>query len=488
MSQADPRRGGRLPFEITWALTVGTPPTLETDGAVSGKPWYLLLNRYHWYVFALAALGWLFDTFDQHIFTMSRSYAMRSLMPNDSQGIQTAYGGYATSLFIVGWATGGLIFGTLGDKFGRAKTMALTVLLYAAFTGLSALSQNWWEFGLFRFMTGLGIGGEFAAGAALVAEVMPQEARARALGMLQALSAVGNIMAGFALRLEPYITWRGLYLVGTLPALLAVVVIAGLREPERWVQARRAAQQAGAAASEQFGRFSELFTNPRWRRNALVGLGVAVAGVIGAWGIAFYSPELIDRALSGLPADVLNRYKSWAMVLQQFGAFWGMLGFSYLGTRIGRRPAFIAAFLAAWASILIVFCFFFRADQIWYMYPLLGFGTLAPFGLYAVYFPELFPTRLRTTGTGFCYNVGRYISAVGPLLIGNLALAMESPFPHRGFRAAAVVVACCYLIGMAAVLWAPETKGRPLPEDEPISPQMNQGPPGGTAPVNAFRK
>ena len=437
---------------------------------MSDRPWWRLLNRYHWYVFTLAALAWLFDTFDQHIFTMSRSYAMKSLMKDSSLGVQTQFGGYATSLFIVGWATGGLIFGTIGDKFGRARTMALTVFLYAVFTGLSALSRNWWQFGLFRFMTGLGIGGEFAAGAALVAEVMPQAARARALGMLQSLSAVGNIMAGLALGLEPKIGWQGLYLLGTVPALLAVVVLAGLREPERWVQARRAAKQAGASPSEQFGSFSELFSNPRWRRNAFVGLGVAVAGVIGAWGIAFYSPELMDRALGSLPHDTLTRYKSWAMVLQQVGSFCGMFGFSYLGTKIGRRPAFLAAFLAAWGSILIVFCLFHRADQIWYMYPLLGFGTLAPFGLYAVYFPELFPTRLRTTGTGFCYNVGRYISAVGPLLIGSLALALEGHFPHRGFRAAAVVVATCYLIGMVTLLWAPETNGRPLPEDEPIAP------------------
>lgn len=429
-----------------------------------------MLNRYHWYVFALAALGWLFDTFDQHVFTMSRSYAMKSLMPHATQGLQTEYGGYATSLFIVGWATGGLIFGTIGDKLGRAKTMALTVLVYAAFTGLSALSQNWWEFGLFRFMTGLGVGGEFAAGAALVAEVMPEAARAKALGMLQALSAVGNVAAGFALFLEPKIGWRGLYLLGTVPALLAVVVLAGLREPERWVIARRASKQAGASPNERFGRYSDLFTNPRWRRNALVGLGVAIAGVIGAWGIGFYSPELMDRALHELAVTSplkLNSYKSWAMVLQQVGAFFGMLGFSYLATRIGRRPAFLAAFLTAWTSVLVVFIGFHHANQIWYMYPLLGFGTLAPFGLYAVYFPELFPTRLRTTGTGFCYNVGRYVAAVGPFLIGELALKMETPFPRHGFRAAAVVMASCYLIGIVSIFWAPETKDQPLPEDEP---------------------
>lgn len=463
---------------------MGTLSTLETDRALSGKPWYLLLNRYHWYVFALAALGWLFDTFDQHIFTMSRPIVMESLLKGVSPAVRNEYAGYATALFIFGWATGGLIFGTIGDKLGRAKTMALTVLLYAIFTGLSGLAQNWWEFGIFRLITGLGIGGEFAAGAALVAEVMPAAARAKALGMLQALSAVGNISAGFALLLEPRIHWRGLYFLGALPALLAVIVQLGLREPERWVHAKQAAQRAGADPTEQFGRFSEMFTNPRWRRNALAGLGLAVAGVVGAWGIGFYSPELVKFVLHDFPHNELVRLTSKAMVLQQVGAFFGMLGFSYLATWSGRRGAFLAAFVTAWVSVIVVYCGFKRPEQIWYMFPLLGFGTLAPFGLYAVYFPEIFPTRLRTTGTGFCYNVGRYISAGGVLLLPSFAPALDGKLFHLpGFRAAALVVSACYLIGLFSILAAPETKGRPLPEDEPISPQTNQEPPVGATPV-----
>jgi MFS family permease len=451
---------------------------------LSGKPWYLLLNRYHWYVFALAALGWLFDTFDQHIFTMSRPIVMENLLKGASPAVRNQYAGYATALFIFGWATGGLIFGTIGDKLGRAKTMALTVLLYAVFTGLSGLARNWWEFGIFRLITGLGIGGEFAAGAALVAEVMPAAARAKALGMLQALSAVGNISAGFALLLEPRIHWYGLYFLGAIPALLAVVVQLGMREPERWVQAKKAAQRAGADPTEQFGRFSEMFTNPRWRRNALAGLGLAVAGVVGAWGIGFYSPELVKFVLRDLSHNELVRLTSKAMVLQQVGAFFGMLGFSYLATSIGRRSAFLWAFLTAWVAVIIVYCGFNRPEQIWYMFPLLGFGTLAPFGLYAVYFPEIFPTRLRTTGTGFCYNVGRYISAAGVLLLPSFAPALDGKLFHLpGFRAAALVVSACYLIGLFSILAAPETKGRPLPEDEPLAPQTNQEPPVGATPA-----
>jgi MFS family permease len=444
-------------------------PSVPTQETGSGRLWVTYLNRYQWYVFCLAALGWLFDTFDQHIFTGSRSIAIQNLIPGADANTLGRYGGYATALFILGWATGGLIFGTVGDRIGRAKTMGLTVLLYAVFTGLSGLAQNWWQFGLSRLITGLGIGGEFAAGAALVAEVMPPNVRAKALGMLQALSAVGNIAAGFSLRLIPYMPhlgWRGLYLLGAAPALIAVIVQLGLREPDRWVQAKEAAREAGNNAAQGFGRYSDLFTNPRWRHNALVGLGLAVSGVIGAWGLAFYSPELIDHALSTLSAADVNRYKSWAFVLQHSGAFAGILGFSYVGVWFGRRLAFLLAFIVAWISVLVVFTGFHRPDQIWYMFPLLGFGTLAPFGLYAVYFPEIFPTKLRTTGTGFCYNVGRYLSVAGVLLMPSLAPALHGFLGLPGFRAAAVVVSCCYLIGIVSVLWAPETKGRPLPEDE----------------------
>src|SRR6185295_6913371 len=147
------------------------------------------------------------------------------------------YGGIVTSIFIIGWATGGLIFGVLGDRWGRAKTMALTILVYAFFTGFSALAQNWWQFAICRFLTGLGVGGEFAAGASLLAEVIPQGARAKALGMLQALSAVGNVFgAALFAYIEPRFSWKELYFVGAAPALLAVFVRIGLKEPDKWVQ------------------------------------------------------------------------------------------------------------------------------------------------------------------------------------------------------------------------------------------------------------
>src|SRR6476661_468930 len=172
----------------------------SVHSSANAGPWWRELNRYHWFVLVVAALGWLFDTMDQQLFNLARVPAMKELLSDKESGPaddkQVAkFGGYATSIFLIGWASGGLAFGVLGDRIGRAKTMLLTILIYSLCTGLSALSRGFWDFAFYRFITGLGVGGEFAVGVALVAEVMPHRARPHALGLLQALSAIGNISA-----------------------------------------------------------------------------------------------------------------------------------------------------------------------------------------------------------------------------------------------------------------------------------------------------
>src|SRR3954465_519249 len=209
---------------------------------VAHRPWWRELNRYHWFVLVVAALGWLFDTMDQQLFNLARKPAIMELIhAKPGELVIDKYAGYATSIFIIGWAIGGLIFGILGDRIGRAKTMLLTILLYSAFTGPSAFSTGFYDFAFYRFLTGLGVGGEFAVGVSLVAEVMPDRARARALGWLQALSAVGNMLAaliGMALgKLEESgavgSAWRAMFVVGVLPALLSLFIFKKLKEPEK---------------------------------------------------------------------------------------------------------------------------------------------------------------------------------------------------------------------------------------------------------------
>ena len=452
--------------------------------------WHAELTRYHWFVLVVAALGWLFDTMDQQIFTMARVPALRELLATADGPPQreelNQYGGIATSIFLLGWATGGLTFGILGDRFGRAKTMLWTILIYSLCTGLSALSVGFWDFAFYRFITGLGVGGEFAVGVALVAEVMPSNARPFALGLLQALSAIGNISAALiAMGLgqlegsellhqisvtgnEPVRPWRLMFLVGILPALLAVFIRRRLKEPEQW-QSMAASDQL----SKQLGSYRAMFGVARWRRHALLGLMLAFAGVVGLWGIGFFSVDLLDSVLrkrysSGeLSPDAINRevtfWKGIALIVQNVGGFLGIYAFTLFTERWGRRPAFALFFTFALLSTAYVFLSLQEFSQIFWMLPTMGFFQFALFGGYAIYFPELFPTYLRSTGTSFCYNVGRFVAAIGPLSFGALAAKVFSN-QAEPMRYAGAAMSAVFVVGLLALPFLPETKGKPLPE------------------------
>jgi MFS family permease len=446
--------------------------------ALSGAPWYKELNRYHWFVFIVAALGWLFDTMDQQLFNLARRPAIIDLLnvaPGDpnAAGRIAEYAGYATMIFMIGWATGGVFFGILGDRIGRAKTMMMTILFYSLFTGLSVFSTSVWDFSVYRFLTGLGVGGQFAVGVALVAEVMPDRARPYALGWLQALSAVGNMMAaliGIGLgQLEQSgaiaSAWRMMFVVGALPAFLCIFVFKKLKEPEQWQKARR--------ENVHMGSMADLFTDPRWRRNAIVGMLLAFSGVVGLWGIGFFSFDLLSSVLDktfraqGLsPAVIAGKKTLWTGItslLQNAGAFFGIYVFTHVTAKMGRRKAFAIAFVAAMLSTAFTFWNLKDFSDIFWMIPLMGFCQLALFGGYAIYLPELFPTRLRSTGTSFCYNVGRFAAAIGPLALGLLTSRVYAG-EAEPMRYAGVTMCLVFLLGLATLPFAPETKGKPLPE------------------------
>src|SRR5713226_3314168 len=282
---------------------------------IDSGPWYKALSGYHWWVLSVASLGWMFDTMDQRIFVLARGPAMHSLLPAGTIAEEvTRYSGLATAIFMVGWAVGGLFFGILGDRWGRAKTMMLTILFYSCFTGLSAVSQNQWDFMLYRFLTGLGVGGEFAAGVTLVAEVMPVQARAHALGLLQAFSAIGNVIGSAISFVILPLGWRWMFTVGVIPALLVVAVFRKMKEPEGWQKIRDSVTQGGD--KKQLGSIADLWSHPRWRRNTIIGLILAISGVIGLWGIGFWTPELIREALKDLQLDKRNWYVSLGTLLQ----------------------------------------------------------------------------------------------------------------------------------------------------------------------------
>ena len=419
---------------------------------------------YHWVVVIIASAGWLFDCMDQRLFILGRESALRELMPSDPTAIRTHIG-YATTSMILGWATGGIIFGMMSDKVGRVKTMVVTLLVYSGFTGLSGMATTWVDFTIYRFLAGIGIGGMFGAATTLVAESVPSGFRAMALGSLQALSALGNIVGSLlSLQIPPgahgfigdYAGWRILFFVGIVPALLIVPIVFVLKEPESWLKAK--ADAVAGIGRKNVGSVAELFRDPRWRHNTLVGLFLGVSGMIGLWGIGFFSPELISTALRGAPQDVVDTVRGWGTAFQDVGSFLGMLTFTMIAAFLSRRLAFLLALLLSMVVTMFVFRSLNSASDAYWMLPMMGFAQLAVFAGYSIYFPELFPTRLRGTGVGFCYNTVRYLAAPAPTLMGYLASLMS-------FRSAAVLMSTIYLVGVLALIWAPETQGKPLPED-----------------------
>lgn len=443
-----------------------------TDAQESKLRWYQGITKYQWLVLVIAALGWLFDTMDQNIFTVMRQPAVKdvlsglSLGPDQLQSAANFYGGIITSVFLLGWAVGGMVFGILGDRLGRTRTMVFTILIYAGFTGLSGLAWNWESLAVFRFMTALGVGGEWAAGASLVAEVWPKRSRAMALGSLQALSAVGNMTASVVCLLLSAYSWRWAFAVGIIPALVVVLIRRSLKEPERWEQAKEAAREA---AGRELGAIGDLFRDRTLRRNTIAAVLLATAGVGGLWGVGFWTPDLLTMALKplNLAPDQMTRYRSYVFFVQQAGAFFGMYAYALFAERVGRRGALLAFFLLAWAAVEGMFwnVSSFASAMIWA--PILGFCTLGPFSAYTVYFPELYPTRVRATGCGFCYNCARVLAAGAPFALGGLSqyfAGIQGGNEALGFRMAAGVVACIYVVGLVGLALAPETKGKPLPE------------------------
>ena len=449
--------------------------------------WYQGVDRYAWTVLTIAALGWMFDTFDQHLFTLLRQQSVTQLLRGTVPDAQLAdaaksVGGNLTAMFLIGWAIGGFIFGTLGDRIGRTRTMMVTILIYAIFTGLNGFVQTMPQYYACRFMIALGVGGEFAAGASLVAEVWPSRSRAMGLGLLQSLSAVGNIFAAIITLVLSAISWRYLFMLGMLPALLTLWIRRSVHEPEAWQRAQDEAKESGQ--TRDIGSISALFSDPLLRRNTFAGTLLAMAGIGGLWGVGFFSVDLIGSALRPLVTHApdivaiadpaardaaikagLQHWRSLVFLEQMIAGGLGMFSFALITERMGRRPAMALFFVLAFLSLQAFF--HLVRDPLTafiFVFPL-GFCTLAPVSAFAIYFPELFPTRLRATGVGFCYNAARILAAFAPVALGQLAVNFADPHDETaGLRIAASIVSCVYIIGLIALTIAPETKDKPLPE------------------------
>lgn len=424
--------------------------------------WRHGVTPYQWLVLFVAWLGWVFDSMDATIYALVLHPALHDLLHDPSTGAPVGadtiawYGGIIFSIFLIGWAIGGVCFGIVADYFGRTRTMILTILVYAVFTGLAALSETWWHLAIYRFLTALGVGGEWAAGAAIVAEVWPEEKRAKAAGILQSAWAVGFFLAAAINLLLRGHGWRVIFVVGVVPALAALLVRWWVKEPERWVQAREQARQAG---DDRLIKLADLFKRSLLRPT-LVGSGLAFVAVFGLWSATNWTPTLIRTLpdMDGLDAPTLTSYVSYAIMALNSGALVGYLSFGPLADRFGRRPVFALFCAGSLVMLPAIFMVPHAYTHVLMLLPLLGFFNNGIFSGFPIYLPELYPTRIRATGAGFCFNAGRVLASGGPFLTGFLVTALGS------FGRAASAIALIYVVGLVILLFAPETRGRPLPD------------------------
>jgi len=418
-------------------------------------------------VLLVAWMGWVFDSMDSTLYVLVLTPALKGLLGSGATEAAIAqHGGWILSIFLIGWAAGGVLFGVLADRIGRTRALVWTILIYATFTGLAAVSRTWWQLAAFRFLTALGVGGEWAAGAALVAEVWPGRKRATAAGILQSAWAVGVFVAALVNYFVGPFSWRAVFLVGVAPALLALVIRRNVREPELWSAAIAGGVARGSAGSRsgegaaapRLPSLRELF-RPEFRRTTWIGFALAFAAVFGLWGVTYWTPVLLrhlpDTARIGEAATV-HRVSVAVMVLNA-GSLAGYLVFAPLAGALGRRWTFALYYLGALISVPLTFAPGRTYQATLALLPVLGFFTNGVFTGFAIYLPELYPTRLRATGSGFCFNAARVFAATGPFLTGTLVGLFGS------FNRAVTAVGTIYLLGLIVLPLARETRGHDLP-------------------------
>ncbi len=418
--------------------------------------WHSNVTRYQWLVLIVASLGWVFDAFEGQIYNLTRADMLPDLLHVKADDpLVKAWGERFLGIFLIGGTFGGLLFSSLADKWGRNPVMALTILFYSVFSGITAFADEVWQVGALRFLVAMGVGGEWAVGAALVAEVFPKEARERAGGIFHATSVAGLWLAAAA-SLYVGAQWRHAYLLGVVPALLVLWVRLSIKEPEAWKEARR-------AKAARMGSFSELLGSPRWRPRAILGALLAMVGLATFWGVVVAGQDIAAEFLkrAGDP-DWSSKSKIAFGFIQTAGSAAGMLSFGPLSARWGCRKTFVIMHIAALVLTPVLCWLPFATGSyplLLVLLPVFGFFALGIHAGYAVYFPALFPTHLRATGSGFCFNTGRILAA--PVLIW-LSAWMKATLD---LRTAVTCLGGFFLLGVVFLAFLPETHGKDLPED-----------------------
>ncbi len=398
------------------------------------------LNKYQRFVLIIAWLGWVFDVMEASLFGLTKQPMLKEMMGEAGYKANgTLWESWGHNGMLLGWAAGGFIFGIVADKWGRSKTLILTVAMYCIFTALTSLCRTPEQVVFARFLTGLGIGGEWAAGAALIAETVPDNFRAKAAAFLQTAAAIGSIIGVFVNMSVGGMNWRFVYLAGIIPAIICLIARFKL-EPDQPTERERKSNP-----------LSELLRTKPYNKNLVIAAVIGVVGITGGGILPFWLPNLVAKAV---PAADLVYWKNVSMIVLHLGTLGGVLVFPPLTDRFGRRPMFII--FGALSGLFLTLTANLATDlkSILILAPITSFFALGLTAGFALYFTELFSHRFRATGAGIAYNTARVLNIPVVLYIGivgktSVALAIGT-------------ISCIYYLMMIALAVAPETKGKPL--------------------------
>jgi MFS family permease len=408
--------------------------------------------RGQWLVLGAAVLGWMFDGLEMGIFPLVARPALQSMLPQSAAAGSDAFVGlwmgYITALFLVGAAAGGLVFGWLGDRIGRVRAMTLSILTYSVFTGLCFFAQHPWQLGGLRCIAAFGMGGEWSLGVALVMESWPRERRPLLAGVIGAAANLGYALIAIV-ALQFHVTqtsWRWVMIAGAAPALLALAIQVFVPESERWKESVR--KKAASPIREIF--------QAGLAGRSLLAIAFASVALIGTWGSVQWLPLWADQLTGGK----IFGAKALTQLLSAGGAVAGCMIGALAAGKIGRRPAYFILCLLSLISCASLFRFVDSYGPVFLgLVGIIGAVTAAFYGWLPLYLPELFPTRVRATGQGLCFNFGRVLAAAGALTQGKLVLAYGGSYAKAGS-----VVTLIYIVGLVLIWFAPETKDKPLPE------------------------
>jgi len=420
------------------------------------------LRQEQWLVLIAAFLGWMFDGLELGLFPIAARPALidmlgyadqagRSVDPSVVEGAVGGYVGWLMAAFLLGAAGGGWLFGWLGDKLGRVRMMALSIAVYSIFTGLCALVAEPWHLAVCRFLAALGMGGEWALGVALVMECWPERHRPMLAGAIGAASNVGFLLIsilGASIAVTPQ-RWRWIMVAGAAPAVLSLFVLFFIPESKKW--------KGSIRRDEKLRPLREVFSG-RLAVKTILGIVLASVALIGTWGaVSAFLPTWVDKMVGH--SNPLA--KGQIQIVIALGAIVGAFFAPMLARWLGRRLSYFLLCLGSLAVCQWLFRAFDAYDLGFILVVgMAGILSASFYGWLPLYLPELFPTRVRATGQGIAYNSGRVFAAIGALTSGYL---IKHVFGGQ-YPTACATIALIYVLGMIVIWFAPETKGKPLPD------------------------